>query len=561
MKPPASGPPAERAGLERGPVGPLSILLSCPHCGAPSTVDDDAVSLTCAHCDSFLVLSRPGRDELYIAQSQVADAADVRDTVLLYRVEAQRAEIVARYGGPSDDDRPNTLSEEFIQAKLREFEQQLRAEVKVLEAHRLQAPYWHIEGMIVQSILGRERDGPKEMRVRAFGVEHTVPGYDVAGANLRDRGLRLSRSRVRPLTRKDVAAHGPFIPWVEVPERSYREIRKWEGQDLDAAIEPVTKLGAFLFARRVLVYRSYWLARVITDLGQSWVLVDGGFNTIAGYPGEVEAQALLKLPVPDPEGRESRQTRAVLVSHRCPDCGFEQRFDPHAHVAICPNCHLALRPGEKGIRIVPCHHAVRGAPDLDAAFLPFWAFAFRVEVPGGRTLDRLEDYAAAIHSRGLPPAFHPSGRVLWVPAFRLLGTEVGDETFKEVAQWIHGAPPLAQEGKVPLGGKASFGIVSVAESEAAEMATIVLHALHDTTSAARLNTLLLRKTVQQAKVTLSAPRLVMVPFDRAADALVAPESRVRIPRLLLEGGPELEAQQVTVHRPRRQRDEPPKWSS
>jgi len=40
---------------------------------------------------------------------------------------------------------------------------------------------------------------------------------------------------------------------------------------------------------------------------------------------------------------------------------------------------------------------------------------------------------------------------------------------------------------------------------------------------------------------------VMVPFDAAGDALGIAGTALHVPRLLLEGGPELDAQRATVH--------------
>ena len=71
-----------------------------------------------------------------------------------------------------------------------------------------QVPYWHLTGRLVQAVLGRKGDGPKIVRLRAWDVEHTVPAYDTDRADLRDRGLRLSRSHVRPLIAKDAGRQG-----------------------------------------------------------------------------------------------------------------------------------------------------------------------------------------------------------------------------------------------------------------------------------------------------------------------------------------------------------------
>ena len=70
--------------------------------------------------------------------------------------------------------------------------------------------------------------------------------------------------------------------------------------------------------------------------------------------------------------------------------------------------------------------------------------------------------------------------------------------------------------------------------------------LHDKTAAARLNTLVIRKALQEAPLRLSSAGLVFVPLDPQGDALHVAGSELRIPSLLLRGGPELEAQRVAV---------------
>lgn len=524
--------------------GPLSIVLSCPKCGAPFTVDDEAAGARCDHCSSRLILSAPERDEIYAADGRVASAEDVLEIVILYRVQSYRAEIVTRH--QSEDGNPPP--EAFIQARLRAFEERLRRVASVLEARRLQVPYWHITGKIIQAILGRHKDGPKTVRLRAFAVEHTVPGYDTAKANLRDRGLRLARAKVRPLTVRDVRQQGPFLPWVPVADRQYREIEKWRGRDLDLGTEPVTKHCEFLFGRRLLVYRPYWLARVTTDAGQQWVLADSSFATIAGYPDELESRSLTALGIEDPlhSGEESYR-RVHAVPSRCPDCGFEEALDRRYRIALCSNCHLALLPEPGGIRVVPYSHAGRGKASLDGDYVPFWRYELSIQLPGGKAVDRLEDYAKALFPQGPPAGFQPAGRHLWVPAVRLLGTERGDEAFRSLVEWTHGARLSVELGKIPVGGQPSLWGVSLPEEEARALGRFVLFGIHDKPSAARLTTLLVRKAIEQARITLSVPRLVMVPFDREGEEVSIQGTGVRLPLLLLLGGPELDAQRATVH--------------
>jgi DNA-directed RNA polymerase subunit RPC12/RpoP len=530
------------------PSGPLAILLSCPQCGAPSTVDDDTRSATCGHCGSFLVVERPGRDEIFLAESVVAGVEEVRRIVIAYRLQARRAELLARYSTESDGERVS-VPEMILEAELRRFEEALLERVRIVEAHRIEAPYWHLSGSILQAILGRHHDGPKEVRLRAFAVEHTVPAYDARAVNLRDRGLRLSRARVRPLSRRARSERGPFLPWVDVPQEAHREIGRWRTRNLDPGTEPVVKRGDLAFARRFLVYRQYWLARVMSDREQSWVMIDAGFATIGGYPGEVEVREILGRAVADPEDAESRETKAVARPSRCPDCGFEATFAARTLMAVCRNCQLGVEPRADGIHNVGYDH-VDPAWDGPTEYLPFWAFPARLAVQGtAHPVVHLEEYGRLLFPRGAPPGFFLRGDLLFVPAFRLLGTEEGDECFQRLAQWIHGAPPRIEAGKVPLGRAASFRDAAVAETDARETLPMVLYGLHGRPSAARLNTLLVRRLVDGVRVEAAPGRIVLLPFAPTDAGLVAPDAAVVVPGPLLDGGPAVEARRVTVYRP------------
>ena len=542
---------------EPAAAGPLSIVLACPKCGAPFAVDDTVVTATCEHCASLLILSTPGRDEIYVADDVTRGAEDIRQIVISYRVQTERAEIIARH---TDGD-GNPPADFMVDMRLAAFERDLRARAQVVDAHRIEVPYWHLTGRLVQSVLGREGDGPKMVRLRAYDVEHTVPGYDTAKADFRDRGLRLSRAHVRPLIAKDLPAKGPFLPWVPVTPQSYREIDKWKGRDLEPGVQAVTRQAEHITARRILVYRPYWLARVQVDGPMEWVLIDGSFEGIAGRPDGHEALAILRQAIPDPLRSTGESYRRVTIAaSRCPDCGFESGFERAAHVAFCPNCHLALEPKADGVHVFPYSCARIGEVRLDGDYVPFWRYQFRIDIAGAPPITRLEDYARAVFPQALPPGFAPSGEHLWVPALRLLGTEFGDESFQGLVHWIHGAKLDVEDGKIPLGGDGTAWPATVSDAEAREAALFVPLILHGKGSAARLNTMLVTRTVLKAKLTLSHPRLIAVPLARAADgALVSPGSDVRLAPLLLRGGPELEAQRATVHRAARAMESPKAW--
>jgi predicted RNA-binding Zn-ribbon protein involved in translation (DUF1610 family) len=493
-------------------TAPLQILLECPECGAPIEVPDAVVSLRCAHCGSLLVFQAPERDELYWTEGHVPDADAVLEVVIAYRLEAQRHLLAGQH---QNAEGTSTVPELVIDAALKVFESRLRKTLRLVEARRVQAPYWHVSGMIVQAVLGRHHDGPKVLHLLGHRIDHAVPAYDTTRANLRDRGLRMGFGALRPLTLGVVQKEGPFLPWHPWVPESYREIDRWKGENFDQSLEPVLKDGRFLFTKRLVVYRPYWIARIISEPGEETILVDSTFGTLAGHPTSEEANAILAQATADPLGSTAPSFRHVVtIPSRCPDCDFEQAFENRAFIVVCPNCHRGLRVTASGIEIVHYGHT-RPAAET-ASFLPFWRFPFGIEV-GSQSAASLEEYAHILFPQGLPPGFHPRGSHLWAPAVRLLGSSAGDAVFQALVEGIHAAPPEVQDEKIPLDLGQGFPGVSVAEEDARELSTDLLFGLHLNASAARLNTLLVKGAIQEARIHLGAPGLVYVAVQAAGE--------------------------------------------
>jgi hypothetical protein len=299
----------------------------------------------------------------------------------------------------------------------------------------------------------------------------------------------------------------------------------------------------------MLVYRPYWLARVGEPGAESWLLVDGQFQTLAGQPTDEEVRGLRAMLVADPLGSGSAAYRRVaVVASRCPDCGSEEDFAHGETIVVCRNCHLALEPRPKGARIVSCLHARIGDVRLDGDYLPSWRFDLAMET-GGTIVRRLEDYARAAFTGAGAQALPVRGEHLWVPAFRLLGTPAGDEALRSLSEWIHAQPPACEAGKIPLGGRPQAWGITVPEDDARELLGFVFLGLHGRRAVARLSARSW-KAAAETRLGETDPRLVLVPFDREGDALRALPGGPRVPLALLAEGPALDAQRASVHRAR-----------
>lgn len=516
------------------------MQLACPHCGGPFIVTDATVSHTCEHCRSLLIIEAPEREEVFVEPAQVTDPAAILETLIRYRVDAQRATLVARHSDAEGNPPPDLV----VSALLKRFESNLRGSAKIVDCRLVHVPYRQTAGKVVQAVLGRHGDGAKIARLRAYVAEQTTPAYDATRLNLRDSGLRLGRSIFKPLLSADVANLGRFVPRVAA-EASRRELEKWRGQNLEAGFESVAKQGQVSVTFEAAVYRPYYLVRALLDRGDETLLFDGGFGTIAGYLTDAERDAFARGKDKDPLGTTGPSFRRVaVVPSRCPNCGMDPKLPEDAVFSICATCHAGVAPSPAGLVLANYDREEGATPDRNTALLPFWRFPFQIAIANVPPITTLESYAAAIFPQGPPKGFSPQGNFVCIPAWRLLTTEAGDETFSDLAQAIHGRAWNWTPDRVGLDGRPRFVPVSLPEDEARDLAWAALFALHTKASAARLNTLLLKRMLFDAKLSFGKGSVALISFKEQGKVYARPE--VSVPRLLIDGGPPLAAQRVTV---------------
>lgn len=528
------------ASAPSAPVREFEVQLQCPHCGGPFIVTDATISHTCEHCRSLLIIAAPEREEVFVEPAQITEPAAILETLLRYRVDAHRATLVAKHSDQEGNPPPDLL----VNSLLKRFESKLRASARIIDSRLIHVPYRQTSGKIVQAALGRHGDGPKIARLRAYLAEQTSAAYDPARFNLRDAGLRLGRRVFRPLLSADVAKLGRFLPRLPA-DASRRELEKWRGQNLEAGFESVARQGQVVVTFEATVYRPYFLVRALLDRGDETLLFDAGFGTIAGYLSNEERNRFTLGKDPDPLGTAGSSFRQVFVaSSRCPNCGMDPKLAEAAIVSACGNCHAGIAPTAKGLILVNYEREEGTTTSRDTVLLPFWRFPFEISLAGAPVIRTLEAYAAALFPQGLPTGFSPRGPHVLVPAFRLLTTQAGDQAFTSLAGAFHARPWAWTPDRVGLEARPRFVPVSVPEEEARQIAWTTLFALHTKASAARLNTLLLKQKLFGAKLSFGPGTVALIAFTAKEKVFERPEAN--LPRLLVEGGPALAAQRLTV---------------
>ncbi len=521
-------------------VREFEVQLSCPHCGGPFVATDATVSHICEHCRSLLIVEAPEREEIFIEPPQINEPSAILETLLVYRTDAQRASLIAKHSDPEGNPPPEIM----VSMLLSRFEKKLRESARIIDCRLIQVPYRHTVAKVVQAVLGRKGDGPKIARLRAYIAEQTSPAYDPARFNMRDVGLRLGRAVFRPLLSADLPKLGRFLPRV-TPDASRRELEKWKGQNLDAGFEAVSKQGQVVVTFEATVYRPYFLVRALLDRGDETLLFDGGFSTIAGYVSDEERSTFTQGKDNDPLGTSGASFRHIaVVPARCPNCGIDPKLSSEALVSVCGNCHAGVQPTPQGLALVNYEREEGTTPSRDTALLPVWRFPFEIEIKGTPPIRSLEDYATALFPQSPPSGFSPRGPFVYVPAWRLLTSEAGDQAFGALTAAFHSALWNWTPDRVGLEARPRFVPVSFAESEAREIAWTTLFAMHTKASAARLTTILLKQKLFDAKISFEKGTVAFFAFKEKDQLYVRPE--VSVARLLVNGGAPIAAQRVSV---------------
>lgn len=439
----------EGAGFEVG--------LACPACGARLTVAPETLSVRCA-CGATLGCGWHGREAVFGLEARLRDEAQLRGALLLESVARHGAELRARgeRAGVERDALDPTV-EEDRRRRLKAFEREQAAALRLVEAHRLALPLWRLWGHELALESGPDTAGGRRLGLSAVAWAETLAGHDPR-LGLRLPPPRLERARARPL---QTGSEQRFVPWQPAPDtRASR------------ATEPPTVRTVCLRAgaRRALLYWPCWLARVIDGDRQDFVLVDALAGAVLARPAAPAARALLSAAVADPEASAARTPAVQVWQAACPECRNPVSLAGRERLVFCEVCRraLAITPAGLGPRPYACAVAQGGA--APEAYLPFWSFSFRVETGAGEPLARLELLRERFIPRGAGAAL---GGALLVPAFEALDESLLGAWPLLLSQ-AHSLAWQVQDGGLDPGGTALCAPATLDEAGARELAPLAL---------------------------------------------------------------------------------------
>ncbi|HPR63564.1 MAG TPA: hypothetical protein PK014_05025 [Thermoanaerobaculia bacterium] len=336
--------------------GLFHVTISCPKCGGETTWHLLQTLATCPYCSSGLWWPDSGEILRLVALDQARDPEHLLDILMTHDAIRTRADMVPQ-NQSSDPGSEALLMGEMLYEFLPDLDSIKRQRRHLFEIHEvitIHAPYFLYSLLLAFHALGRKRPAAKKVfETHFFQMDDMVPCYD-SSWNFRDRGLWMSRQTLTTLTPEAVAA-GWFLESREQEILPEDAARHWLQKRLllEPDMDPLTFLSSVHEPRSWIVYRPYHFVRARMPAGTDWVLIDGQFQNIAGFPTSNDLDLLHRNYAPRLAPSDFRSGSLRLIPYRCPVCGWDIHMNPRGHHQICTQCGRMLTPSDRGLTEIP----------------------------------------------------------------------------------------------------------------------------------------------------------------------------------------------------------------
>jgi len=494
-------------------ASPLTLEGRCPECAGPYQIDLWDHSHLCEFCGSLLVFTRDAAHQVFVVIDEHAERRNLLEILIQLETIGYRSELEGQLR--SEDGRHSLTLPHVVDGKAEAFERELRASLVLGDTVDFFAPYQIAEETVLQGVLGRRRNGPKESFLQSFLSREIVRRYDGERYNLRDRGLKIRAFRLSLLADSHVElVDGRFLPVTEQPEAGGVQFDRSRVK-LEADVQVVTKLCGTWRPRELTVYKHLTYASVLRSGCEEHYLLDRQFHQIAGRLDSSEAAVFKDIPrvdvsaiIPPPDAR--------ALSAQCPDCGWELVIPEQDRVAFCATCLRAILVTSKSLETIP--YGIGELPPADAADcvlgFPFWAFPFQLTAQG-REYRRIWDWLAEVLPDQRPLAIaecDPEHATLFIPARNLYGTPELDRVFNRITGWVNWRQPALRSDRPTPDPRLRMIGAEIDREHAAGLAPFSLLGLHDNWSTRRLNAMNFKQLIVDADLRLAEAKLAVVPL-------------------------------------------------
>jgi ribosomal protein S27E len=447
----------------------MDIAVTCPQCGAEVDLPEESTVFKCLYCGT--ILKPTGRDQ-------------IQSFFIAPRENARK------------------VGEALIRA-LRSKEV-LGAEIA--EQHLVYAPYWRVSGMFFQWIFGKKHftasygtsawETLKELKARPWF--RTFPAFDSSKWGPPSIGLRAQTLKIWPFNKQKM---GPDLLLV-TQSISYKEAAKLVRDSIERIrtsndIEIEMAKSELVGDRYSLLFFPFYCYTLERSAQRSVFIVDALSHRV--IKGTIDMDELKDNPASDTIPYRPLK----FLPFRCPNCGWDFPFKPHAQIHVCRACGQAWE--ERGGEYVPVPYSVaekdESAPGCK--YLPFWRLTAVINAGDAQYKTLKEFFTLFPLPRVMDgDALQKRDIFFYIPAFRIKDVRAVD---KFSAQLTRTQPQFALTAALAREQRELYD-ASLSMRDAKEMAHVLLFSMTKRDHKAT------KDIVSKAELEITHTLLLWLPF-------------------------------------------------
>ena len=448
----------------------MNIAITCPQCGAEVDLAEEDTVFRCEYCG--LILKPTGRNR-------------VQSFFIL----------------------PRQTPEKVGNALIRALEGKASKGIHIAEHHLLYAPYWRVNGMLFQWTFGRKYSksptGQKTWetfkKLRSTPWFRTFPAFDSSKLGLFSLGLRAQVAKIWPFNKQKMGeaslAVKQTVPYKEAVNQAERSIVR---ERSSGQIEVEMLKSELIGERYSLLYFPFYCYILFSNGKESPLIVDALSHKVV--KGDLDIDALKKTS----SGDKIPYQPLNFIPFKCPNCGWDFPFRPHALIHVCTTCGRAwMERGGDYIQI-PFRIALKEkSRDMPIKYLPFWRLTGTIKTTGGE-YKGLKDFYTLFPLPRVLNEDELKNRTIsfYIPAFRVKNVKLVDKFAAQLTR----TQPLFTESQPDTIENLDLSDVWLSVKEAGQMAHVLLFSM---TKKGHKKT---KNIIKKAGLNLTNARLVWLPF-------------------------------------------------
>jgi len=448
----------------------MNITITCPQCNAEVELAEEDTVFKCLYCGSILKPTGRNRVQSFFIS-------------------------------------PKETAQKVGKALLRALKADSSKDLHIGEHYLLYAPYWRVNGMLFQWVFGRKYfkspGGQKAWenfkKLRAAPWFRTFPAFDSSKWALFSLGLRVQVVTVMPFNKQKMGNDSLLIKQTVSFKEAVEHAQNSIIRRRSSGSTEVEMLNSELIGERysLLFYPFYFY--ILTNNGQkSLLIVDALSHKVV--KGSLDIDKLKK----NSSGDTIPYKPLNFIPFKCPNCGWDFPYTPHALIHVCKTCGRAWQ--EKGGTYVPIPYKIalkNKSIKTQCKYLAFWRLTGSIK-SGNHDYKTLKEFYELFPLTRIldEEAIKKRNISFYIPAIRIKNVRIMDKFSAQLTL----SQPQFSETEIDTIENLVLSDVWLPLKEAKEMAHSLLFSMtkkeHKTT----------KNVIKDAQIHFTSARLLWIPF-------------------------------------------------